>query len=773
MSRRRRGVALLASLLLMAGAAASAWAAIDSAPGLKIVLSVPHTCDTEGDERDEELTLSVEWSVVGGEAPYEVFVDGSRVGQAHGVTELLCGVWAGRDVDSGLFAVQAHVRDATGATAGALSYVNAVRSIRADSYGGPGDTDLQAGLTYRVHGILLTVPEAFDLHLGDYTSADCRDLDAPCDDRFQLFTGSWNSRGSSIWIRRWPAEEFSREVSAYGALDADAVSAAFDQLVASINQPASDLVPPGVAGGGTNALLLRMIAPAICEETGSYWSPSQSVVAWEVSGGSAPYRIVIDGQMFGAASGDLHVQCGRLTRGVSDSGLHSVHGIVIDANGSVASGVVHTYGIKNVVAAELRGGETYRVSGQLLTIPAGVVAEVGGYEHSSCDPPEGDDRHDPYYCEDAFALWLGSDGVSASVWFGVESGRAYGEEPRATTPAVGSDHPIHTQLRALVASVGQPPTLPADLADQLAPLRITADVDPISCQVGGYNIQTARERNEDWGRLHDGEYTTANPIGGPAVNLNWSVTGGYWTPLTITVNGRDPSAHRLVLNCPQRDGTHEIRLTASDRSDPPQSAELTLKYESLARSVEEQLPFSAAALLSSHCRPGESVLIGWRAYSEHGPVVISIDGVDGQYDPGGAAIVRCQQSIGTKTVMLRATDQAQPPHRSTAAVRINVTDSPPQRVGMQVIAKASPRATCTTGERVQIVWRATGGVPPYQVRVPGDESARVDGPLIELDCPPDSDNPYVTIDITDSNVKPTTVRLHVSLNVTSDTVDEP
>jgi len=200
---------------------------------------------------------------------------------------------------------------------------------------------------------------------------------------------------------------------------------------------------------------------------------------------------------------------------------------------------------------------------------------------------------------------------------------------------------------------------------------------------------------------------------------------------------------------------------------------LTLKYESLARSVEEQLPFSAAALLSNHCRPGESVLIGWRAYSEHGPVVLPIDGVDGQYDPGGAAIVRCQQSIGTKTVMLRATDQAQPPHQSTAAVRINVTDSPPQRVGMQVIANASPRATCTTGERVQIVWRATGGVPPYQVRVPGDESARVDGPLIELDCPPDSDNPYVTIDITDSNVKPTTVRLHVSLNVTSDTVDGP
>ncbi|MDE2968353.1 MAG: hypothetical protein OXS30_12825 [Chloroflexota bacterium] len=387
MSRRRRSIALLASLLLMAGAAASAWAAIDRAPGLKIVLSVPHTRDTEGDERDEELTLSVEWSVVGGEPPYEVFIDGSRVGQAQGVTELLCGVWAGRDVDSGLFAVQAHVRDATGATAGALSYVNAVRSIRADSYDGPGDTELQAGLTYRVFGILLTVPEAFSLHLGDYTSADCRDLETPCDDRFQLFTGSWNNRGSYIWIRRWPAEEFSREVSDYGALDADAVSAVFDQLVASINQPASELAPPGVSGGGASDLRLRMIAPAICEETGSYWSPSQSVVAWKVSGGSAPYRIVIDGRMFGAASGDLHVQCGRLTRGVSDSGLHSVHGIVIDANGRVASGVVHTYGIKNVVAAELRGGETYRVSGQLLTIPADVVADVGGYTHSSCDPP--------------------------------------------------------------------------------------------------------------------------------------------------------------------------------------------------------------------------------------------------------------------------------------------------------------------------------------------------------------------------------------------------
>ncbi|MYD74111.1 MAG: cadherin repeat domain-containing protein [Chloroflexi bacterium] len=773
MSRRRRGVALLASLLMMAAAAASAWASIGREQGLKLMLTVPRTCDIEGDERDEELTLNVEWQVVGGEPPYEVFVDDSRVGQAQGVTQLLCGVWVGRDVDSGLFAVQAHVRDATGATAGALSYVNAVRSIRADSYGGPGDTELQAGLTYRVHGILITVPEAFDLHLGDYTSADCRDLDAPCADRFQLFTGSWNFRGSSIWIRRWPAEEFSREVSAYGALDADAVSAAFDQLVASINQPASDLAPPSVSGGGASDLRLRMIAPAICEETGPTWRPSQSVVAWEVSGGVAPYRIVIDGHMFGAAFGDLHVQCGRLTRGVSDSGLHSVHGIVIDANGNVASGVVHTYGIKNVVAADLHGGETYRVSGQLLTIPAGVVADAGGYEHSSCDPPEGDDRNDPYYCEDAFSLWMDSDGVSASVWFGVESGRAYGEEPRATTPAVGSDHPSHTQLGALVASVGQPPTLRDDLADQLAPLRITADVDPISCQFGGYNIQTARERNEHWSSWHDGEYTTANPIGGPALNLNWSVTGGYWTPLTITVNGRDPSAHRLVLNCPQQGGTHEIRLTASDRSDPPQSDELTLEYESLARSIEEQLPFSAAALLSSHCRPGEAVLIGWNAYSEQGPVAITIDGVDGQLDPGGVATVRCQQSIGTQTVMLRATDQAQPPHQSTATVHINVTDSPPQRVGMRVIAKASPSATCTTGERVQIVWRATGGVPPYRVRAPGDEPARVDGSIIELDCPPGSDNPHVTIEITDSNVMPTVLRQHVSLDVTSDAPDEP
>ena len=770
MSTTKRVVALPAGLVMIIMAATIAWAATDREQDLELSLTVPHTCEIDSIDTDATSTLVVEWQVVGGESPYEVFVEGSRFTEAEGIAELQCGVWSGSDVDSGLFAVQAYVRDAVGATAGALSYANAVRSIREDGSDGPGYTDLQAGLTYRVHGVLLTVPNAFDLHLGDYVSADCSDLDGPCDDRFQIFTGSWNTRDSHIWIRRWPAEEISREIHNKGSLNEDAVDAAFDQLVGSINLPASELTPASVSGSDTSDLTLRMIAPAICEETGSYWSPSQSVVAWEVSGGVAPYRIVIDGYQVGPAAGDIHVQCGRLHRGLSDSGLHTVHGIVIDSKGNVASRVVHTYGIKNDGGGgKLRGGETYRVFGQLLTIPEGITAETGGYEHSSCDAPTGDDRFDPAYCEDAFHLGISSGDVSSSLWFGVVSGRSYGSEPRETSPAVGLDHPIHAQLRALVESVGQPPTLPVDLGNQLAPLSISAYVDPVGCQLGlGYTAM-ASSNDGGWINYDGGEVTSEVPLGGGAVNLYWTVTGGYWTPVIVSISGRDPSAHRMVLTCPEEVGEHEITLTASEQSDPPQTAELVVGYQSRASSADDALQLSVVPYLSGHCRPGETVLIGRNAYSEHGQVSVSIDGVEGQFGPGVAMEVRCQQEVGAQTVTVRAFDEARPPHRSITTLQLMVTEAPPTHVRLIGVARPLQTETCSAGERVRIAWRAIGGVPPYQVTVPADETAEVDGNEIELDCPADQPHPYVVVEIADSNVVPTTLRDYVSFEIASDT----
>ena len=98
-----------------------------------------------------------------------------------------------------------------------------------------------------------------------------------------------------------------------------------------------------------------------------------------------------------------------------------------------------------------------------------------------------------------------------------------------------------------------------------------------------------------------------------------------------------------------------------------------------------------------------------------------------------------------------------------------VTEAPPTHVRLLGVARPLQTETCSAGERVRIAWRAIGGVPPYQVTVPADETAEVDDSEIELDCPADQTHSYVVVEIVDSNVVPTTVRDYVSFEIASDT----
>ncbi len=762
MNRRLRlliaaATVLSLALLIVRGA--------ESATPLSITLSVPASCEADYDEREVVPELQVEWRVEGGSAPYRVVVDGVRYSEASGTASVVCGVWQGDEVDSGILAIQAHVEDAKGSAAGALSYVYAVRVIRTDPVENYTDITLRRGRTYRVHGVLLTALDEFDLHLGEYRSADCAIGQSECDDRFQLHAAHWASEPPYIWIRRWHADEAGREVSEFDSLSAGQMNDIFDGLIASIGQSPTASLPDDVGGPGSDELRLTMIAPAICEENGPSYAPSTSVVGWEISGGAKPYRIVIDGQQVGASRGTLHVQCGALQGGRSDSGLHSVHGTVIDAEGRIASNVVHTYGIKDLRgSATLRAGETYRVFGQPLTVPDAVSAEIGGYAHYNCSGAEDDYERDPHYCEDTFGITVRDGEVEAHLSFGVDSGREYRGQGRWTTPDLDDRHPIHAKLVQLAASVGQPPALPEDYADQLRPLTISAYADPISCNTSGWYSDMAA--GEGWLNVDGSGTTSGVPVGGGALNLYWAVTGGFWTPVTVTLDGRDPSAHRMVISCADESGTRSVELHATERSDPPQSAQLAVDFETVAGEGDDELNLTAYPQLSGYCRPGETVLIGWSAnYHEDRRRTVTIDGMEERFGPAGVAHIRCREQTGVQTVTLRAIDDASPPNRATAQVRLVVTDNPPELVNLLATAAPTPSNSCAAGERLLIVWKAIGGVPPYHVSVPGDPDANLVGNRIETDCPTEPGEQWVTVAVRDSNFRPAVIHAQVRIEV--------
>ena len=204
------------------------------------------------------------------------------------------------------------------------------------------------------------------------------------------------------------------------------------------------------AVGEAQPLTLTLSAPPTCEtlpaeealagvydengepETVAFgWiNPGDLSVSWNVSGGTAPYRLTIDGetrdgetaQLFVGASGEGLVSCAR-TQGESffigevdfssgrpvvpderpdkfevplvhgeprtwrhhrekpdvDSGPKTVRATVTDAAGATAEASVEVYVILELGSTGdlLEGGKTYRLDGGWLTVPTGISLEIG------------------------------------------------------------------------------------------------------------------------------------------------------------------------------------------------------------------------------------------------------------------------------------------------------------------------------------------------------------------------------------------------------------
>lgn len=127
---------------------------------------------------------------------------------------------------------------------------------------------------------------------------------------------------------------------------------------------------------------------------GWYGIPSVPV-DWRVSGGQGPYTLMIDGESaderhaYEGAVGTALVGCADSSVGTSfwehegrlydvdprvDSGWKTIQAVVTDANGDTAKATVDVYVVLVNPGSDrvLRGGQTYRIYGRLITVPDGI-----------------------------------------------------------------------------------------------------------------------------------------------------------------------------------------------------------------------------------------------------------------------------------------------------------------------------------------------------------------------------------------------------------------
>ena len=256
-------------------------------------------------------------------------------------------------------------------------------------------------------------------------------------------------------------------------------------------------------GGQTEPLTLALSAPQLCEtkpargyadsvlrqDADGNWTKRVSVfagwfgiaevdVSWAVSGGTETYRITIDGETrdpahdYVGASGTASVSC-AMTSGAEafidiaergykeqpevDSGVKTIAATVTDATGATAEASVDVYVILELGSAgdRLEAGKTYRLFGEIISVPTGIELEIGALVASDFGEDEGGE-----------SVSLHVVGGSASIHLNTHDLSEAGRHIRDGDVLLYDRHDptgrwsgLHAKLDELVASVGRAPSI--------------------------------------------------------------------------------------------------------------------------------------------------------------------------------------------------------------------------------------------------------------------------------------------------------------------------
>lgn len=595
---------------------------------LTITLEGPAVCETDVEFIDFDVdTVPVGWTVSGGSPPYEILIDGEIFNQSSGEVEVVCGRrhrgYGRHQITSGITTVQAAVTDATGRSAAALHDLYSIRVIRHKD-GAPSWLD--GGETFRVHGLLFTVPNEISPSLGRYLSADCSAPDEHCGDRFRL---------GDVWINRWAGTEYSRSFrdSSRGihlvVRPGDDVeiperfrqrNEIYDQLIASIGEPPNGYADVRRGGSASGRMSLKLEVPAICNSSGDVTIP----VAWSVAGGREPYEVTIEGDRYLGQRGVTDVDCLGALDKPRDSGRRHVQATAVDANGDTVSSRADLYVIepRGRWQPDLTPGATYNLGRiGLITVPQDVEATIGATEHELCAEPWPVETSN---CEPGLILTIGVGNGAASIVYGSQSGREYDRSiPDGAPPALIS------ALGQMLASIDAPPQLPDDFVDASGPLQLAVFAEPGACAARG------------------------------RLSFHWTASGGRWWPLRVEVDGRPPNAvdsNSFEIFCDHPLGSREVQIRVVESGSDPQTITQTHTVNVVAsRPWLGSLRF----LDSSRCTAGQPLNVQWEPSSgaaSEARFAVTLGGAEkivGSYE---TFQLRCPAIAGSHLLIVRPLD---------------------------------------------------------------------------------------------------------------------
>jgi len=346
--------------------------------------------------------------------------------------------------------------------------------------------------------------------------------------------------------------------------------------------------------------------------------PGVAPVRGRVSGGRGPYEVTIGGERYLGRTGEVPILCSALGQSPGHSGIQRIRATVVDARGNAAVASAEQYVIRRLWSWTwtLRAGETYRYGDQLFTVPDEVTLETrlgkedcyGGFDNQGRT------------CERSMVLVLSDGEAEATLEIGEVSGDVLSRSVSADLPPT-----LRLKHRALVASLGQAPKLPADFLDRSEALSLHVFASSPVCSAG-------------WTSLY----------------LN--VSGGRWWPLRFTIDGEPQQVYgagsaSASTHCESSGDGRRLSIEARESGPAPQrvTQELHLSVPPTRNSrnlyVQWTLPDERTCVI------GESFELSWStsvlaSYDDGSPTAVRFNLDDRVFGRAGSAAIRCPSTPG-------------------------------------------------------------------------------------------------------------------------------